>query len=253
MFVLTKDKAMGIWAYAKRLEFADGSGSDLFALLNAYRIWQRLRKQGQFGNIKNTNEFKAIRQAEKRWADENYLEIASLRECHECIKELRKRIERMNLIDCTKKNVTWNKKEKYIVLKVVFAGAFYPNYFSRSTNLQRSSEAETFKKLGGHDSSDTVYFTGFKSNYLPHIYMKKIKEILVQNNVISERDVHTVAVCPDGVAEKVYVSFRKSGKEGDIQKYGVACQPGFVLTEVYKAVKLRFLRLEHPIEILSLV
>lgn len=251
MFVYTKDKGVGMRAYAKRLEFADGSGSDLFAVLNAYRIWRKLRNQGQFGNIKNVNEMKAVRQAEKKWADENYLEIASLRECFECIKELRCRIKRMNLIDCTKLDVAWNKKEKYIVLKVVIAGAFYPNYYSRSTNSKRSSEADTFKTLGGRNSSDTVYFTGFKSNNFPHIYMKRIRDILVQSNVISERDIHTVAVCPDGVAEKVYVSFKKSGKDGDIQKYGVACQPGIVLTEVYKAVKLRFLELEHPVEILS--
>lgn len=241
---------IGVKAYSKLLEFADGSGSDLFALLNAYRTWKKLRTQGKFGDIENKREQKAVRKAEKEWADENFLEIASLRECDECIKELRFRIKRMNLIDCSKLNVSWNRNEKYIVLKVVIAGAFYPNYFSRSTKSKRGEEVQNFKTIGGRDCSNTVYFTGFKSNDFPHIYLKRIKDILVQNHVISERDAHMVTVSPDNLAEKIYVIFKKSGKEGDIRNYGVACQPGFVLTEVYKAIKLRYLKLENRIQIL---
>lgn len=243
---------MGIEAYTKRLEFADGSGSDLFALLNAYKKWKQLRSQGEFGNIKNYNERDKVKAAEKKWAQLNYLELTSLRECDEYVRDLRVRIERMNLIDCTKmSDITWNRDEKYIVLKVVIAGAFYPNFFSRSTNTKRSYESETFKTLGGRDLGDTVYFTGFKSSDMPHIYIKCIKDILVHNNVISAKDAHNVIVSHDGVSERVFVSFKKSGKEGDIKRYGVACQPGFVLTEVYKAVKLRSLKLEHHIDVLS--
>lgn len=243
----------GIDAYTKRLEFADGSGSDLFALLNAYKKYVQLRNQGEFGNIRNPNDRKKVKAAEKEWAESNYLEIASLRECDEYVKDLRIRVKRMNLIDCSKCDVTWNRNEKYIVLKVVISGAFYPNYFSRSTNNKRESEleAEREKTLGGRDSSDTVYFSGFKYCDLPHIYIQRIKDILVHNHVISEREAHTITVSHDGVSERVFVSFKKTGKEGDIKKYGVACHPGFVLTEVYKAVKLRTLKLEHSIEVLS--
>lgn len=210
-----------------------------------------MRGEGVFGNIKNEHERKAVRAAEKRWAEANFLEITSLRECFEKVKELRIRVSRMNLLDSNRSIVSWNKKEKYIVLKVVIAGAFYPNYFSRSTKLQRSEEAETFKKIGGRDPSDTVYFSAFNPNNLPHIYIKTIKNILLENNVISERDFHNITVSNDGVAERVYVSFKKSGKEGDRKEYGVACQPGVVLTEVYKAVKLGKLKGEHNIKVLS--
>lgn len=246
-----RDKEHGVKAYEKRLEFADGSGSDLFALFNAYKTWKRLRGQGVFGNIKNECERKAVRAAEKRWAEANFLEITSLRECLEKVKELRIRISRMNLLDSNRSIVSWNKKEKYIVLKVVIAGAFYPNYFSRSTKLQRSEEAEIFKKIGGRDPSDTVYFSAFNPSHLPHIYTKTIKNFLLKNGVINERDFHNITVSNDGVAERVYVSFRKSGKEGDKREYGVACQPGVVLTEVYKAVKLGKLIPEHTINVLT--
>lgn len=241
----------GIRAYTKRLEFADGSGSDLFALFNAYKTWKRLRGQGVFGNVNNVHERKAVQTAEKKWAVENFLEISSLRECFEKVKELRFRISRMHLLHSIKSAVTWSKMEKYIVLKVVIAGAFYPNYFSRSTKTQRSEEAEIFKRIGGRDPSDTVYFSAFNCSDLPHMYIKTIKNILLENYVINEKDFHNVTVSNDGVAERVYVSFKKSGKEGDIKEYGVACQPGVVLTEVYKAAKLGKMKGEHTIEVLS--
>lgn len=243
--------ATGIDAYSKRLEFADGSGSDLFAILNAYKTWKRLRGQGEFGDIHNVRDRAKVRAAEKNWTESNYLELASLRECDEYVRDLHVRVKRMNLIDCAKSDVKWNRNEKYIVLKVVIAGAFYPNYFSRSTKTKRGLEAETFKTLGGRDSSNTVYFTGFKAHDLPHIYIKCIKDILVQGKVITEKDTQNVIVSHDGVSEKVFVSFKKSGKEGDIKQYGTACHPGFVLTEVYKAIKLRTLKLEHQFEVLS--
>ncbi|XP_031628409.1 probable ATP-dependent RNA helicase spindle-E [Contarinia nasturtii] len=250
--MFTYNRTMGVDAYTKRLEFADGSGSDLFALLNAYKTWKKLRNAGEFGNIKNPKYRNEVKAAEKKWTEANYLEWNSLRECDEYVKDLRVRINRMNLIDC-KCDLKWSRNEKYIVLKVVFAGAFYPNYFSRSTKAKRGQtfEAEHFKTLGGRDLSDTVYFTGFKFSDMPHIYIKRIKDILVQNCVISEKDSHNITVSHDGVSERVFVSFKKSGKEGDIRKYGVACNPGFVLTEVYKAIKLRSLKLEQPIDVLS--
>lgn len=239
-------------AYTKRLEFADGSGSDLFALLNAYKIWKRLRSRGEFGDIKSYKDREVVRKAEKDWASKNYLEITSLRECDEYVKDLRIRIKRMNLIDCSKSDVTWNRNEKYIVLKVVIAGAFYPNYFSRSTKLKRSLDADGFKTLGGRDPSDSVYFTGFKSDDLPHIYIKSIRDILIRFKVISPKDAHNVIVSHDGLSEKVYVTFRKNGKEGDMKDYGVACQPGFVLTEIYKAIKMRMISPGlHSIDVLS--
>lgn len=249
--MFTWNNTMSIAAYTKRLEFADGSGSDLFALLNAYKMWKRLRNQGAFGNIKVKAELKVVKEAERKWAEANYLEIGSLRECDEYVKDFRLRVQRMNLIDCTKSNVAWNRNEKYIVLKVVIAGAFYPNYFSRSTKSRRSSEVESFKALGGRDVGDTVYFSDISNSIMPHIYIKTIKKYLIRNNVISERDANDVIISHDGVASKLYVSFKKSGKESDIKEYGVACQPGFVLTEVYKAVKLRSQNPTYQFEVLT--
>lgn len=238
-------------SYTKRLEFADGSGSDLFALLNAYKTLTRLRNQEKFGNNKNARDREKVRKAEKEWAQANYLEIASLRECDEYVKDLRVRIKRMNLIDCTKSDMKWNKNEKYIVLKVVIAGAFYPSYYSRSTKQKLTMEVQTVKTLGGRDSSDTVYLTGFRACDLPHIYIKAIKNILIRANVISQNDAHNVIVSHDGVSEKIFISFKKNGKEGDVKEYGTACQPGFVLTEVYKSVKLRTIKGVHNVEVLE--
>lgn len=73
----------------------------------------------------------------------------------------------------------------------------------------------------------------------------------MDNKVIGEMDYNNITVSHDGVAAKFYVSFNKNGKADDVKDYGVACQPGTVTTEVYKAVKLRKLKTKFPIHVLS--
>lgn len=223
-------------SFTKYLEFANGSGSDLFALLNAYRTWRSLRVNGSFGNIKSNNDRQKVRTAEKSWSRKNCLEISALYECHEYVKELYVRIKRLKLVP---PKSDWNEQEKYIVLKVIICGGFYPSYFSRGTRLQNEDSKRVYQKLSGRDPTDTVYFEDCPKEILPHIYMEELRKIFVKGGVVSQEDAHKIKFSQDCGSRKLYVTFKRSGKEDDIRPYGLACQPGFVLSEVYKSVKMR--------------
>lgn len=234
-----------IKSYSKQLEFANGSGSDLFLMLNAYNTWKTLTSQHVFGNVRT----KAGKDAERKWANENNLEVAGLHECDAYVQELRHRVRRSGLVEFNTSD--WTENEKYIVLKVVISGAFYPNYFARSTKSRRENIANMYKTLCGRDPCDTVYFTGFRSEDLPHIYLQKIRDIFASKDdrkdcVVADKDLHAVKAAHEFGTEKIFVTFKKSGKEDDVKKYGVACQPGFVLTEVYKSMNL-YKKQEIPI------
>lgn len=223
-------------SFTKYLEFANGSGSDLFALLNAYRTWQRLRVEGYFGNIRSIKDRQKVRTAEKLWARKNCLEMGALYECHEYAKELHVRIKRLKLVP---QECDWDEREKYIVLKVVICGGFYPHYFSRGTKIQNENTKRVYDKLSGRDPTDTVYFEDCPKEILPHIYMEELRKIFVKGGVVREEDAHKIKFSQDCGTRKLYVTFKRSGKEDDLRPYGVACQPGFVLSEVYKSVKMR--------------
>lgn len=231
-------RSMGspVESFTKYLEFANGSGFDLFAMLNAYRTWQRLRVQGSFGNIKSNKDHQKVRTAEKIWARKNCLDIGALYECHEYIKDLRVRVKRLGLVP---PKSDWNERERYIVLKVVICGGFYPNYFSRGTRLQNEDCKRAYHKLSGRDPTDTVYFEDCPKEILPHIYMEELRKIFVKGGVVCQKDAHKIKFSQDCGSRKLYVTFKRSGKEDDLRSYGVACQPGFVCSEVYKSVKMR--------------
>lgn len=234
-----------IASYTKLLEFANGSGSDLFAMLNAYNRWKTHSDEKYFGDMRT----KVGKDNEDKWAKSNFLDICALRECHELIKEIRFRVRRMNLVELS--TFDWHDSEKYVVLKVVIAGAFYPNYFSRSTRTQRERIEEQFKTMCGKDPCNTVYFTGFKPDYLPHIYFDRIRHIFTStqgdNAIVDAKDVHKIQVTHAVGTEKILVTFRKNNKGDDLKRYGVACQPGFVLTEVFKSQLLTSTSIKIPI------
>lgn len=242
------DQTNLINSYTKHLEFANGSGSDLFAMLNAYKTWRHLKSKRFFGDARMKNAREQICKAEQKWANQNHLKLASLYECDDYVSDLR---VRLNCLNFKQNKTTWSPQEEYIVLKVVISGAFYPHYFSLSTKNQREYNSTAYKMLNGLDPTNTIYFQDCPPDFLPHIYMEKIKEIFSGCGIVDVRDLHKITVTHDGVSRKLFVTFNKNGKEDDVKKYGVACQPGFVLTEIYKSVKLRQMKGLHTIHILK--
>ncbi|KAG4067051.1 hypothetical protein HA402_000042 [Bradysia odoriphaga] len=223
--------------YSKKVVWSDGSGSDLFAILKAYNAYaDRVKKKEEI----------------KNWADRYYLNERSLSEMSDLIKEIKERLDRFGIKDNEDTNRTnWTATEKSIILKVVIAGAFYPNYFVHSTS--ETEQREICRVLNGRDPSNTVYFTGFPEKYIRPLYVKSITKLM--SPCTNLRD--NIQVSFDEGTEKVFVSFNqtKMSLEANTDPHlnVIEMGPEQTCIEVYKALKLKksskqVLRVMHPFD-----
>lgn len=60
----------------------------------------------------------------------------------------------------------------------MIAGAFYPNYFVRSSLGGRVDEKDAVRALNGKDPCSTVYLSGFPSAQPGQLYSKAFAKIL---------------------------------------------------------------------------
>lgn len=113
----------GVWAYTQRLQWSNGSGSDLFALLHAYTVWEKYHNEKRFGTGRTKEDSEKMKENETKWANRYFLEVAALYECYTQKQEITKRLERLGISPRTGYNrVIWSNSEKSIILKVVIAG-----------------------------------------------------------------------------------------------------------------------------------
>lgn len=222
------------------LQWANGSGSDLFAMLNAFNTWSKMHRNKLFGTDKTKAERDKMNECEKEWANKYNLEVAALRECQTYVKDLHLRLKRLQLKAMSHGNFNWTDGEKNIILKVVISGAFYPNYFLRSSPNRTQNEREMYHMLDGREPTKTVYLKGFDNKFLRNIYAQSIKQQFVEHGVVD--NMSKVKVTFDSGAQKAFITFKTDGKKDDVRDYGVACQPGFALTEVYKSIRMRQMR-----------
>lgn len=101
--------------------WSDGSCSDLIALLNLYKVWER---------NKQTNAFN-MGAGENAWIRQNYLNARSLREWQILVKELTDRLEHMGIKETVgPEKIVLNSVESPLVIKVVFYILNYLNIIS---------------------------------------------------------------------------------------------------------------------------
>lgn len=230
--------------YSQQLLWANGSGSDLVASLHAYIAWRSAHSSGLFGESNSSIETRTkIKETEREWGNKYCLDIDALNECHVQVNELKARLEQMNIQSSNNTNsinhIEWNANEKPIILKVVIAGAFYPNYFERTSSVKSDDPAnDLFKSIGARDPRTTVYYTGFPREHCRQLYIKSIKETVIRHGVVDRNDADRIRVTFDPNSNKMFITF-------DVQKIKNKenLMPGSVCMEVYKALKLRNLNL----------
>lgn len=235
IFKITFDRDLS--EYSRRLEWSNGSGSDLFAILNAYKIWMLKHNQKVFGKSKEQQK------AERDFCSRHYLDVRSLNECHQLVQELTKRLDKLNIRQSYGADrVRYTEQEKSIILKLVIAGAFYPNIFATSPVNNPMIERDAFHVMNGRDPNNTVFFTGFRQENIRQLYVTFIRD-LFKNTVVDPKDINCVKVSFDANSEKVFVTFDTSQdicgdnrSDWDTKHCSI---PGKTLTEVYKAVKMR--------------
>lgn len=238
--------------YSHLLRWANGSGSDLFAMLHAYNTWAYAHSRSQFGVATNHKERERMKDAERHWAHKFCLDIDALQECHTQINEIKYRLERINIKSEQGVNaVQWNDNEKSVILKVVIAGAFYPNIFERSSLNSENYSNTAFRDIGTRDPRNTIYFSGFDRDRIRDLYKKSIKNIFIQNGIVPQELERNIKVNFDCGSNKVFVTFKND--DDLIHKFnnGVELMPGNVCTEVYKSLKMRELHIPMKIQIMK--
>lgn len=210
--------------YSQKMYWADGSGSDGIAILNAYIAWKSRKEQaGNDSDMAN-------------WTRRMSLDSKCLMDMAELIRELKDRLNKIGMKEIAGPGrVVWSSREKTVILKVIMAGAFYPNYYvPMSVGGKELMERQSFTELGGRDPCNTVFFTGFDhEKYIGPLYTMQIKKILSEGDTTKFQN---MKVQYDRTTNRIFVTFLGSNDEHDQRG---SFMPGKVHADVYRAIKLR--------------
>lgn len=146
-------------AYTKKMQWAEQTSCDMLASLNAFLHWKYRKINRGFGK------------QEWQWAREQFLEGKRFHEVDILIEDLRKRLLDFNIQ--THRKIYERERiepDDLLILKLVIAGAFYPNYFQS----QDVDEADATKSMNGFDPSTTVVVHG-APNTINHYTSKVLR------------------------------------------------------------------------------
>lgn len=186
--------------------------------------------------------------AQYAWANRCHLNIRSLKEMHLLRQEILERLEGFNLKTRNSyQHVHWMDREKTTILKIVIAGAFYPNYFTRTTLNDTDRERGLYHILCGNDPCSTVYFTNFNTKHIGQLYAHFIKDIF-RDLEIGPQDIE-VRFQPG--SEKVLVTFKNDLEKDYDESSKRLVVPGRVRPEVYKAIRMRMSKMRTVINVME--
>ncbi|XP_052835812.1 probable ATP-dependent RNA helicase spindle-E [Drosophila gunungcola] len=214
--------------------FADGSGSDLVAIWRVYLTYLNMVEIGHED------------ESAQRWAKRLHVSLRSLKEMHLLVQELRTRCSVLGLVPFPADPAQiLGDREKVTILKVIIAGAFYPNYFMRSKGSCVEPDRDVYQVISGHDPCRTVYFTNFKPGYMGELYTRRVKDLFLEAKIPPEN----IDVTFQPGSQKVFVTFKNDDCNEDSSK--LVSVPGRIKSEVYKAVRMRIERLQRPIRMMD--
>lgn len=193
------------------------------------------------------------RRAENEFCRKHNLDMRSMNECHHLVEELTQRLEKLGISEAQGvEKVHLTDPEKAIILKVVIAGAFYPNFFTTLPATNPMIERDIFHAMNGRDPNNTVFFTGFRKDNIRQLYVNSIQN-LFRNTVVDEEDIGCVKISFDNDSEKVFVTFDIDRGTNDDKHWEThkSTIPGKPIMEVYKACKMRKKRMPTQIEVLK--
>lgn len=214
--------------YVRKLEYADGSGCDSVAILNAYRKWKLMREQGHFKDW----------QEEKRWCEKFHLERKSLHEMLQMIEEIRERLIEVQLDSLKGEfSTSWTETEKPFVLKICLAATFIPNFFIYGTS-SLENEDRIHREIGWKDPYNSVYLKCRDKGLFLEAYVEQIKDEIVKAGMCNHVD--NVKVSVDQGSSKIFVEFVNDEIDDVREGYKAlgTLTPGYAAPEVYKALRI---------------
>lgn len=163
------------------------------------------------------------------------LDIKGIFEMYQLVDEVGKRLLPFKLQNGPNR-IGLSDRHRNMILKVCIAGAFYPNYFLRSSCISHEEqERQIFHDLNMRDPTNTVFYRGIGKDEMGMLYENQVKSFLKNKNVIKSKD--DVVVSFDEGSQKMYVTFEE---KQDIMsdKCFKDSLPGKIKTQIYKSIKL---------------
>lgn len=136
------------------------------------------------------------------------------------------------------------------MFQIIAAGAFYPNYFVRSSDASQISERDAVRMVAGRDPFCSVYMTGMEIGQPVPIYTRAIKELLGYS-----KDNTNVSVGYDN-SSKIYIEFKNTNKSDQVtvtrngRLIVTDAIPGKIPRDVYEVIRKRQLNFEFILKIL---
>ncbi|KAL2743188.1 putative ATP-dependent RNA helicase spindle-E isoform X1 [Vespula maculifrons] len=212
-------------AYNVKFSWACDSESDCIAFLNVYKVWTSEKANRRLNN----------NAMEKRWAQRQFVQIKVLREIEALVYDVTQRLKKFGITESVGINkVMWDDEVRPFVLKIVIAGAFYPNYFIKHQNIEELKEGH--KILNGLDLTNTVYLQGWPLKQPGLLYARKIQNIFQD--------------CFKSSAGKVNVSFKFSRIYLQFSK-NYTDEERKIPLSVYRSIKMRQCNMPIEVSVLS--
>ena len=161
-----------VQAYKNKLHWADRTFSDCFAILLAYQTWDGHRRKGTFSGRDG------VMDREAAWCSSSFLQRKQLQEMARQVEDITRNLKMMDIEPLQIQDpVRWEPEHKFLILRLVMFGAFYPNYFVKSSSSE--VEALAHRTLCGRDPKNTVYLHGFDQDQAQfgELYAEQVKRI----------------------------------------------------------------------------
>ena len=207
-----------VQSYKNKLFWAEGTFSDCFAILLAYQTWAKRKARGEFNGREGM-------QREKHFCETSFLQRKSLMEMSILVEDITRSLKMMNIEPLRiKSSVGWVGEQKFLILRLVMFGAFYPNYFIKQTSSETAFIAH--KSLVGRDPTTTVYLQGMNDNHSQFgaVYSGQIKKLFRD----CTKDEEKINLTFDG--RKIFVEFDRIQGDLDRRMVGSGVTPGGNMT-----------------------
>lgn len=126
----------------------------------------------------------------------------------------------------------YSPRDRLLVLKVAVAGAFGPAHFFKPVELTHAAERSAFVAINNLDIFRTIYFRNVNIKF-GEIYEQQLIELMQAKGIIGPNTKMSISF-DQPTNEKIVVTFEDNCEDGLVL-------PGRVVTEVYRAVKVRHL------------
>lgn len=207
--------------YDNKLDWANGSNSDLFVSLDVVYEYRDFKE----------SKCKSDRWL-AQWCAKRCLDERKLQEVDALVNELKVRLEQVNITIFEQPNRERDVNEDNLMLKIAFCAAFYPNYFI----TQQFDVRNVKKELCGLDPTNTVIMYNIPVNQVP-LYRTQIVKQITENVC---QDLDFVADCSRALLilhDDIHATEDESIRQA-IGDYNVLEPSRTVQRSVYRALKM---------------